>query len=101
MITLVVTLTFAQDRIEQFHEFESRAAAIMSKYGGRIERAVFIPPSSPDSAAREVHIVTFPDPASFERYRLDPDLASLADLRAGAILATDILIGLDREITWS
>lgn len=46
-------------------------------------------PAMPD----EIHIVTFPDLASFDRYRADPDLKTLADLRSRAILATTVWPG--------
>lgn len=95
-MTLVVTLTIAPDRLDAFREFESKASEIMSRYGGRIERAVFVPPTSHDAAARELHIVTFPDAASFDAYRSDPRYLALAELRASAILSTDVLIGEDR-----
>jgi hypothetical protein len=42
-----------------------------------------------------VHIVTFPDRAAFERYRADPEIATLAAQRAEAIQETTYWIGAD------
>ncbi len=43
----------------------------------------------------EVHLVTFPDQESFERYRADADLLAMADLRARAIRQTLAWVGND------
>jgi len=40
MLTLVVQLSVDPDRREEFERFERSAAAIMRRYGGRIERRV-------------------------------------------------------------
>jgi uncharacterized protein (DUF1330 family) len=93
-LTLVAILTVRRDRIDAFHRFERSAALVMSRHGGAIERTVAVDDASAEHY-REVHVVTFPDAASFSAYRVDPALAALADLRQQAIVATDLLVGHD------
>src|SRR4051794_25292084 len=90
---LVVTLTVRAAALEAFRAFEARAAPIMAKHGGAIERAIFVPPAAEGDPAREVHIVAFPSAEAFAAYRADAELVALAPLRAESVLATEILIG--------
>jgi len=94
-LTLVVLLSIDPERADEFEQFESSAATIMKRYGGKIERRVRF--ESPDDSSRpqELHVVTFPDHESFERYRRDPDLQALAALRAKAIRRTVVWEGVD------
>lgn len=92
-MTLVVILTVRRDALDAFHAFERRAAAIMARYGGAIERTVAIAPEG--ATVKEVHLVTFPDARSFEAYRKDDDLAAIAHLRQASVIAAEILIGED------
>src|SRR5579862_2208534 len=77
----------------EFEQFESTAASIMQRYGGRIERRIGFQPSANPEQPHEVHILAFPDEGSFARYRADADLAALADLRARAIRNTVVWMG--------
>jgi len=77
---------------DQFREFETMAARILARYGGVIERTVTVEPSATQEQ-REVHILRFPSKEAFESYRIDPQLASLAELRGSCIAHTEILIG--------
>lgn len=93
-LTLVVLLTIDPARRDDFVRFESSAATIMKRYGGRIERRICLSGSErprPD----EVHVVTFPDRDAFDRYRRDPDLEPLAALRAAALRETVVWDGVD------
>jgi hypothetical protein len=69
----------------------------MRRYSGTIERRIGFTPADGDHPD-EVHIVTFPDQAAFERYRLDPELAALAESRRKAIRLTTVWSGVDRPI---
>ena len=60
-MTLVVILTVRKVALEKFRTFEKRAAAVMVRYGGAIERTVVITPQSAEDLLKEIHIVTFPD----------------------------------------
>lgn len=100
-VTLVALLYLHPDRTAEFERFEAAASRIMARYGGRIERRfqprletgaqspAAVPP--PD----EVHVVRFPDTASFARYRADPELETLGELRTAAIRETVIWQGVD------
>ena len=94
-LTLVVLIFVAPDQVEEFERFEPRAARVMSRYGGRIERRIAFPADGDPAQPDEVHVVRFPDPESFERYRCDPEMAALADLRARVIRKTIVWRGVD------
>ena len=92
-LTLVVTLTIRGEAVETFREFERKAARIMVKYGGMIERTVVIPPKTPGEFLKEIHIVTFPDDAAFQAYRQDEETLTIAPLREASVIKTEIWIG--------
>jgi hypothetical protein len=64
----------------------------MARCGGRLEHAIAVDPSE-DGAHREVHFLRFPSRQAFHRYRADPELAAMAELRASCIARTEILTG--------
>jgi hypothetical protein len=76
-----------------FREYETKAAVVISRHGGAIERTVVEEPSGPEKPMREVHVLTFPGLEAFDSYRADPDLALLAGMRAASIAHTEVLIG--------
>jgi uncharacterized protein (DUF1330 family) len=92
-LLIVAILTPCSDSMEIFREYETKAAIIMAHHGGTVERTVVEEPSKPDRPIREVHFVSFPDLEAFQNYRSDPDLASLADMRAASIAHTELLFG--------
>ena len=94
-VTLVAALYIHPGREAEFEQFETRAASIMRRYGGVIERRIGCASGGSDDQPHEVHIVTFPNERSFEQYRSDPELSALADLRARAIRKTTIWRGQD------
>lgn len=94
-ITLVVALFIQPGRHAEFERFENRAAEIMRRFGGRIERRVAFSANDDPSGPDEVHVVTFPDLDSYDRYRKSPKLQALAGLRASAIRKTIIWRGVD------
>lgn len=71
MLLLLATLTVHPDRVDVFHDYERRAAKIMRKHGGRIERVVALEPDPEDRYYREFHLVSFPDGAALAAYRDD------------------------------
>jgi hypothetical protein len=103
-VTLIALLYLHPGHGADYERFETEAARIMSRYGGRIERRVVLPvpplsstasvPPQPD----EIHLVHFPDAESFARYRTDPELAGLAELRAAAIRDTVVWLGSDAAL---
>jgi uncharacterized protein (DUF1330 family) len=90
---IVAILTPHGGSMEIFREYETKAAVVIARHGGAIERTVIEEPSEPGKPIREVHIVTFPDLKAFHSYRADPDFTSLADLRAASIAHTELLFG--------
>ena len=92
-ITLVVALYIQPGRRAEFESFESQAAEIMSGVGGRIERRIACSSGEEPSAPDEVHIVTFPDVESYNRYRASSEIKALANLRAIAIRKTIVWRG--------
>ncbi|MGH7897491.1 MAG: hypothetical protein ACREQQ_06035 [Candidatus Binatia bacterium] len=94
-LTLAVLLFVDSERVEDFERFEASAVEIMSRYGGAIERRICFPPGEDSSQPRELHVVTFADRDAFDRYRRDPDLARLGDLRARAIRRTVVWQGVE------
>ena len=94
-ITLIVALFVNPDRHAEFERFEARAAEIMSRFGGRIERRIRCSTSDDSSVPDEVHIVTFPDEQSHKLYRESPEIQALASQRAIAIRKTIVWRGID------
>jgi antibiotic biosynthesis monooxygenase (ABM) superfamily enzyme len=87
-ITLVVALFIHPGRSAEFESFETQAAEIMRRVGGRIERRIACSTKDDPSVPDEVHLVTFPDVDSYKRYRESSELLALASLRAVAIRKT-------------
>ncbi|MBI3245739.1 MAG: NIPSNAP family protein [Deltaproteobacteria bacterium] len=97
-IILVASLFIHPGHEAEFRQFETEAARIMRKYGGRIERVIRPHASVPlGSSPHEIHIVSFPSMAQFEAYRKDGDLAKCTPLRQSAIARTEIIIGEEGE----
>jgi uncharacterized protein (DUF1330 family) len=91
-LLVVAVLTIVPGAADRFREFETMAARILARYGGVIDRTVTVEPSS-SNEEREVHVLSFPSKEAFANYRLDAELASLAELRSSSIARTEILIG--------
>src|SRR5262245_23656404 len=94
-LVIVAILTPHSGSMEVFRAYETKAARILARYGGVIERTVVEEASKPEKPIREVHVVTFPDLEAFDSYRADPDLASLAAMRVASIAHTELLLGHD------
>ena len=71
-LTLVVALFVHPAREADFERFETAATAVMGRHGGRVERRIRIGARTDPGEPDEVHVVTFPDEASFDRYGRDP-----------------------------
>jgi len=94
-MTLVAILTVRSAARHSFHAFEKKAYAVMSKYGGTIERTVTIPEKPGQDHFQEVHILRFPSEEAFSRYRADEELKAVAPERERSVIATQILVGVD------
>jgi len=91
MITIVALLTVRD--VDAFDQFERQAATIMEAYGGRIDSA-FRPNSSDmqTPTVDEIHVLKFPNLDSFDRYRNDDKLLTLATLREKAISQSTVYV---------
>ena len=92
-LTLIAALYLHPGREAEFAQFEAAAAEIMQRYGGTMEGRIGVAPSSAENLPYEVHILSFPDERAFQRYRTDPDLEALRELRALAIRDTVVWFG--------
>jgi uncharacterized protein (DUF1330 family) len=92
-VTLVVIITVRPGASAALRAYEQRAAAIMARYGGAIERNIAVPSPGSGELAQEIHIVTFPDEAALRAYQNDGELAALSAQRAAAIEQTEIYRG--------
>ena len=86
-LAIVAILDLHEGKQAAFQEFEARAEGIMARHDGRIESRVR------SGLDREIHVVTFPDRESFERYRSDPDTRALAERRATLVRRTGLWVG--------
>jgi len=94
-LIIVASLYVHPEHQAEFEQFETAAASIMQRHGGRIERRIGFAASANPDQPHEVHIVAFPDEESFARYRADADLQALAGLRSRAIHRTVVWMGKD------
>jgi hypothetical protein len=97
-IVLLVQLFIHPGRAAEFHRFETEAARIMRRHGGRIDRV--IRPTGPvrdHPLPHEIHLVSFRSGVGFEAYRADPELKALGSLRESAIARTEVLEGTEGE----
>jgi uncharacterized protein (DUF1330 family) len=97
-IVLLVQLFVRPGRAAEFRRFETEAARIMRRHGGRIDRVIH--PNRPGTGrGRPTRdpLVSFASAAGFEAYRADPELAALAPLRESAIARTEVTVGTDGE----
>lgn len=86
---LVAILTVPRAQLDAFRAYEHAAAKIMARHRGAIERALVVDEGG--DTLRELHIVRFATDEDFTRYRADPALLALADVRARCVLSTEIL----------
>ncbi len=91
-LIVVALLTIRPGATDHFHEFELQAARILTRFGAVIERTITLEASS-SNEQREIHVLCFPSKEAFDAYRIDPELASLAELRAASIAHTELWIG--------
>jgi uncharacterized protein (DUF1330 family) len=95
LVTLVAILTVKSEALEKFRSFEKKAAAVMARYGGAIERTVVVPPDSAEGLLKEIHVVTFPNQQAFTEYRNDAELKTISHLRDESVVATELFVGED------
>jgi hypothetical protein len=94
-LLLLVSLYIHPGQEAPFRAFETAAARILARYGGRIERVIRPERAMPEAPLpHEIHLVSFPDEAAFAAYRADAELAAL---RQAAIARTEIILGTEGQ----
>lgn len=88
MPLFVAILTVPRAELAAFRAYEHAAAQIMARHHGAIERALVLDDGG--ETLRELHVVRFATDEDFARYRADPELLALADVRARCVLHTEL-----------
>lgn len=93
-IYIVASLWIENGSLAAFEAYERKAAKIMKRYGGSIERVVRLSSNEgrPDQPF-EVHLVHFPSHEMFAKYCLDPELKALSSERIAAIAKSVVMVG--------
>jgi hypothetical protein len=94
-VVLLVQLFVHPGRAIELRRFETEAARIMRRHGGRIERVIRPVGPQVEATPHEIHVVSFASTAGFDAYRADPELLALAPLRESAIARTEVTVGVD------
>jgi len=90
--TLLVYIRDGQDAL--FQEYENKVLPLLPKYQGKLElrlKTTNPTPEQPD----EIHVVSFPTPASFEAYRNDPERLTYALLFNEAVSKAVLVTGIN------
>lgn len=77
--------------------FEGAAAEIMAEYGGKIA-AAYVVERDDKGGGQEIHIVEFPDPDAYSKYREDSRIGQMADLRSRAMSKIEVKTVLEETI---
>ena len=89
----VVSLWIRPGAVAEFEAYERKAARIMGKYGGSIEKVIRTGQENSPDTPFEIHVVSFLGQEQFAAYRADPELLSLATDDEAAILKTVVVPG--------
>lgn len=93
MLHVIALLEIAEPAA--FRDFESHALEIAQRHGG-ILLSAFAPDPAVSTAftppVDEIHVLQFPDAEALARYRRDPDLQGLANLRERGVRSTRLLV---------
>jgi hypothetical protein len=92
---LVVALTLPRAKTEFFRDYERKAARIMARYGGRIEKVM---ETKEETVLTEIHWVVFPNEQGFASYQKDEELAALQSTRMECGVETKVWRGQDRPV---
>jgi hypothetical protein len=92
---LVAVLTLSPEKAGLFHDYEQKAARIMARYGGGVERVM---ETAGESLLTEIHWVVFPTEEAFNDYQKDPELLALRPLRLECGVETKLWRGHSRPV---
>ena len=91
----VVSLWVRSGAVAEFEAYERKAALIMRRYGGSIEKVIRTGQENSPDIPFEIHVVSFPAQEKFAAYRAAPELVALATDRESAILKTVVIPGVE------
>lgn len=98
-LILIVSLWLKCDDVSDFESYERCAAQLLTRHGGRIERAIRVKNQSDKSDEPfEIHVVSFPNEKKFADYPADSELRKLADWRDKIITRSEVISGYDVNI---
>lgn len=98
-LILVVSLWLKNENVSDFEDYERRAARLLARHDGKIERAVRIKKqASKTDEPFEIHVIEFPNEQSFTNYLADPERQELAARRDEIIARTETIFGYDAEL---
>jgi hypothetical protein len=92
---LVVVLSLPREKTDLFRDCEQKAARIMARHGGRVEKVM---EAAPKSVLTEIHWVVFPTEEAFSDYQKDPELLGLQPLRLESGVETKVWRGHSRAV---
>jgi len=72
VIYRVASLWVRSGAVAEFEAYERKAARIMKKYGGSIEKVIRTGQENSPDVPFEIHLVSFPGQEQFAAYRADP-----------------------------
>jgi uncharacterized protein (DUF1330 family) len=97
MIYLTQIIYIREGQEQSFHEFEDIALPLIKKYGGSL--VLRVRPSEECVIAREgdkpyeIHVVTFPDDASLERFSQDEHRRAFLHLKEQSVKSVLLVRG--------
>lgn len=98
-LILVVSIWLKNENVSDFEAYERRAARLLEKHGGEIERAVRVKKQSESGDEPfEIHVIEFPNEQSFTNYLADYERQKLAARRDEIIARTETIFGYDAEL---
>ena len=77
---------------QQFERYEKQVIPLLATYGGKLE-AVIRPNQSAATVPDEIHFVSFPTQADFERYKVDPKREKFSQLFQESVAQVVMLEG--------
>lgn len=93
-IYVIASLWIENGNLAAFEAYERKAARIMKRYGGLVERVVRLSANEEQPGQPfEIHLVRFPSPEMFAAYRSDSELQALSSERNAAITRTTVMVG--------
>jgi antibiotic biosynthesis monooxygenase (ABM) superfamily enzyme len=95
LLYIVVRLWIRKGLETEFEAYERKAAHIMARYGGVIERAIRTSKTLEEGSEEpfEIHVIRFPSRDLYDAYLNDADRRSLSSERSRIIANSDSLVG--------